>query len=387
MRIVYLVTRSDDVGGAQVHVRDLAAAMRRHGHEVWVLAGGGGTFARALPGWGVEYVTLRHLTAPIHPWHDLRAFAELRAALERIRPDLLSTHSTKAGILGRMAGWRLGIPTVFTAHGWAFTPGVPRWKAGLYRPFERLAAPLARRIITVSEFDRELAIRERVADPERLVAIHNGMPDIPAALRADPGAAPARLAMIARFEPQKDHATLIQALAGLPDLPWTLDLIGDGPLLPAVTRSCEEHGLAARIHFRGAVEDVTPLLARAQVYLLISRWEGFPRSILEAMRAGLPVVASAVGGVPEAVEEGKTGYVVPRGDAALLRDRVRRLVSDSALRAKLGASGRAAYEARFTFDRMVERTTAVYGQVLEQRSHRPAPASETSSRAAGRAAP
>ncbi len=364
MNIAYLVTRSDNIGGAQVHVRDLAAAMRGRGHDAWVLTGGEGPFTQGLQAREIPFMSLRHLAAPIHPWRDIRAVAELRGALRARRPDLISAHSSKAGVLGRIAARSLGIPTVFTAHGWSFTPGVPRLSAAVYRWSERLAAPLASRIITVSEFDRQLAMKERVSSPERLVTIHNGMPDISTELQAEPSATPVRLAMIARFEPQKDHETLFQALAGLRDLEWTMDLIGDGPLLPQARRSASSLGLDHRMRFWGAVEDVPPLLARAQIYLLISNWEGFPRSILEAMRAGLPVVASDVGGVSEAVEHGGSGFVGPRADAESVGGALRALLQDAELRRRQGARGRALYESRFNLSETLAKTIRVYESVV-----------------------
>ena len=244
----------------------------------------------------------------------MRAVAEVRGILRHLRPDLVSAHSSKAGVVGRLAARSLGIPTVFTAHGWSFTPGVPRASASVYRWSERLAAPLTARIITVSDFDRELAVRERVASPARLVTIHNGMPDIPPSMMADPGAAPVRLAMIARFEPPEGSRDAFPRAGRVARTRWTLDLIGDGALMPDARRMVGSLGLAPRVTFRGPVDDVPALLARAQIYLLVSNWEGFPRSILEAMRAGLPVVASRVGGVAEAVEDGGSGFLAARGD-------------------------------------------------------------------------
>ena len=366
MKIAYLITRSDNIGGAQVHVRDLARAMREDGHDPWVLTGGEGPFTQSLVAQGTPVVSLRHLTAPIAPWRDLLATAEVRGALRRLRPDLVSAHSSKAGVLGRVAARSLRIPIVFTAHGWSFTPGVPRASAAIYRWSERMAAPLASRIITVSDFDRELAIRERVSVADRLVTIHNGMPDIPPALLADPGASPVRLAMIARFEPQKDHATLFRALAEVRELDWSLDLIGDGPLMPEARRLLEQLGLAARVTFRGQVDTVPALLARAQVYLLVSNWEGFPRSILEAMRAGLPVVASQVGGVAEAVEHGASGFLAPRGDWSAVAGGLRTLLQDPELRRRQGARGRALFRERFNLSQTIARTVAVYRAVVAE---------------------
>ncbi len=364
MKIAYLVTRSDNIGGAQVHVRVLAAAMRRAGHDAWVVVGGTGPFTETLKADGIPCLSLRHLTAPISPWHDLHAVGELRRAFRELGSDIVSTHSSKAGVLGRFAARSVGIPVVFTAHGWSFTPGVPRASAAVYRLMERLAAPLAARIITVSEFDRQLAIRRRVSSAARLVTVHNGMPDVPAELRADPATTPVRLAMVARFEPQKDHETLFRALAGVKDLAWTIDLIGDGPLMPGAQARCRELGLGERVRFLGAVPDVTPLLAAVQVFLLISNWEGFPRSILEAMRAGLPVVASRVGGVAEAVQHGGSGFLAPRQDEQAVAAALRALLPDAELRSRLGAQGRALFESRFHLSRTMANTLQVYAEVL-----------------------
>jgi glycosyltransferase involved in cell wall biosynthesis len=382
LKIAYLITRSDNIGGAQVHVRDLSRALRRAGHDPWVLTGGEGPFTESLTAQGTPFVVLRHLTAPISPGSDLRAVAELRGALRKLRPDLVSAHSSKAGVVGRVAARSLGLPTVFTAHGWSFTPGVPRLSAAIYRWSERLAAPLAARIITVSNFDRELAIRERVTAPSRLVTIHNGMPDIPPELRARAGASPVRLAMIARFEPQKDHATLFRALAEIRDLDWSIDLIGDGAQLPEARGLAESLGLVDRVRFCGPVNNVPTMLAQSQIYLLISNWEGFPRSILEAMRAGLPVVASGVGGVAEAVEDGASGFLAPRGDAAGVARALRALVRDPELRQRQGARGRALFEARFNIEETIARTVEVYHEVIG----RPGPP-VAAARYAGLAAP
>jgi glycosyltransferase involved in cell wall biosynthesis len=360
LRIVYIVTRSEPIGGAQVHVRDLAHALLSRGHQPTVVTSGSGVYTERLRAAGVQTITLSNLGVPIHPLRDLRALGELRALLKTLRPDLVSTHSSKAGVLGRVAASSLGVPVIFTAHGWAFTPGVPSREAAIYRWIERLAAPFASRIITVSEFDRQLALARGVASKEKVVTIHNGVPDVGAELRADPARSPVRLVMIARFEPQKDHATLLHALAGLAQDPWSLDLVGDGPLLGEIEGLARRLGLAARVRFWGQRMDVAARLAEAQVALLITNWEGFPRSILEAMRAGLPVVASAVGGIAESVRDGETGFTIPPGDVDDLRGRLKQLLTDPDLRTRMGHSGRRRYERSFTLDHTVERTLAIY---------------------------
>jgi len=315
---------------------------------------------------GVEVVELRHMARPLRPWGDTRALRELTEHLRRIRPEILSTHSSKAGVLGRIAGRTLGIPTITTAHGWLFDHARSTVREWAVWGTEKGMAPLARRIVTVCESDRRLAIASRIARPERLVTIHNAMPDVGLELRSDPSAYPPRLLSIARFAPQKDHDTLLRALAELADLEWSLDLVGTGPLQEQAERQAASLGLSPRVHFLGLREDVPELLAGAQIYLLISNWEGFPRSILEAMRAGLPVAATDVGGVREAVLDGETGFVVPRGNELVLATRLRELISDPGRRARMGASAREHYESHFTFERLAEETLALYGAVLSE---------------------
>jgi len=364
VRIAYIITRSDDLGGAQIHVRDLASALQGADHHVVVLAGGGGVLARQLEARDVEVVTLQHMARPIRPAKDLLALRELTRQLKRVRPEIISTHSSKAGILGRLAGRRLGIPTITTAHGWLFDLPLRGRRQQLVWRIEKSMAPLAHRIVTVCESDRQLAVESGVSKPDRFVTIHNAMPDVDENLRADPSAVPPRLLMVARFAAQKDHATLFRALATLLELDWRLDLVGSGPLEETTRGLAESLGLADRIRFLGMREDVPDLIAASQLYLLISHWEGFPRSILEALRGGLPVVATDVGGVREAVIDGETGFVVPENDDVLLADRLKSLIEDAGLRVTMGQAARDHYETHFMFDRLVDETLTLYESVL-----------------------
>jgi glycosyltransferase involved in cell wall biosynthesis len=364
MKIAFVITRSDDIGGAQIHVRDLSTALRAAGHDAVVLSGANGVLADELRARDVPFYSLPHLGREVGPFQDVRCFSELRQTLREIQPDIISTHSTKAGFIGRIAGKTLNIPTLFTAHGWGFTDGRPPLQVFAFWAIERATAAWAARIITVCESDRTAAARIRVTSSDRLVTIYNAMPDVDKTLRAKPGNSPARLVMVARLSRWKDQPTLLHALSGLKDLDWQLELVGDGPLRGQLEELVQSLGLTSRVNFLGFRRDVPERIAEAQVFLLISKWEGFPRSILEAMRAGLPVVASDVGGVQESVVDGTTGFVVPRGDAGYLRQCLRQLITSSELRVCMGASGRARYEEKFTFDHLVERTTKVYESVL-----------------------
>lgn len=360
MRIAFVSTRSDTIGGSNVHIRDLALALRALGHDAHVLGGGDGSWAARLRDDGVPYHPIASLQREIRPGLDARALLELRAALRVLSPELVSLHTAKAGFVGRLAALGLGAPVLYTPHGWAFTPGVPRGAARRYALLERLVAPLAARIVNVCAFEREIALARGVGGAARHVVVHNGMPDVDERLRARPERTPPTLVMVARFEEQKDHALLLQALAACRELPWTLELVGSGPLEGAARERSAALGLDARVRFLGTRHDVAEVLAHAQAFVLASHWEGFPRSILEAMRAGLPVVASAVGGAHESVADGVTGRLVPPGDERALAAALREVLADPERRAAFGRAGRARYEAAFTFERMLSSTLEVY---------------------------
>lgn len=366
MRIVYVLTRSDSVGGASIHVRDLARAMRESGHHVTVLLGGRGPVTDQLSMAGVPVRSLRFLERRIHPIGDLRAFAEIKAMLRALKPDLVSAHTAKAGWLARAACARLGIPVVYTPHGWPIGNRISAPAGALFTVAERLASRWASAIICVCENEKRLALHGKVAPAEKLHVVHNGVRDIPAELRADPAQHPVRISSVARFESPKDHVTLLRALATLREQPWQLDLIGDGPLEPQIRDLGSALGLASRIRFAGYHPDPGRALAGAQLFVLASRSEGFPRSVLEAMRAGLPVIASDVGGVSEAVRNGITGLLTPPRKHQALAAALRILLASSDKRKQMGAAGRAAFESSFRLETMLESTLAIYATVLDR---------------------
>jgi glycosyltransferase involved in cell wall biosynthesis len=257
-----------------------------------------------------------------------------------------------------------GVPAVFTAHGWQFAEGIASWQKTAVLAVETVLARLTKRIITVSGYDRDLALRYRLGSPRKIVLVHNGMPWLERATPVPSGRSTVRLIMVARFQEQKDHASLFAALESLADLPWSLELIGDGPDLGRWQQWVKARGWDHRVLFSGQVLDVPRRLETSDVFVLASLWEGFPRSILEAMRAGLPVVVSDVGGVRESVIDGETGYVVPPRDPQALAGRLAELLADAGLRRSLGAAGRARYEAEFTFDAMLYKTFKVWEAVL-----------------------
>jgi glycosyltransferase involved in cell wall biosynthesis len=371
VKILYLITRSE-MGGAQTHLVDLLGGFRQQFEQV--VASGDSDSRQAEQNGTRDYLTgmlqeleipfrrLEHLVQPISPRSDYQALGEIIRVIRAEKPDLIHAHTSKAGVLGRLAARLTGVPSVFTAHTWCFAEGTSlKWKV-LGMPSERIAARWSKRIITVSHANRRVALQKRVGSAETLVTVHNGIRDDPR--RADPGAGdPVTLVMVARFSNQKDHATLLAALTGIRS-PFRLLLVGDGPTMPAMQAESTRLGLQDRVEFLGLRTDIPGVLSQCQAMLLITRWEGFPITILEAMRAGLPVIASDTGGVAEAVIHEGTGLLVPSGDVQAVRSSVTRLLESAQLRARLGKGGRARYEKEFGLTAMLQRTLGVYEAAL-----------------------
>ena len=348
------------MGGAQVHLLDLLHGLPA---SVDALVGVGeeGYLTESLQRMGVPHFILPNLVHPISPVKDFRAVMDTVRLIRSTRAHIVHAHTSKAGIVGRVAAHFCGVPAVFTAHTWCFAEGTSwKWRyAGI--PAERLAGLWGSAIINVSEENRRLAMQHRIAGANRMFVIWNGIPENGQRSRPDDTVTP-RIVMVARFVEQKDQSLLLKAVARL-DRPVILTFVGDGPRLAAARAEVNGLGLADRVEFLGQRHDVTKLLATSHIFALISNWEGFPLSILEAMRAGLPVVASDVGGVREAVIEGETGFVVGCGDAAEVQGRLGELVDNPLLRRKMGDAGHARYRSHFTLESMVRKTMAVYDAV------------------------
>lgn len=360
MKIVQVLTRGDVVGGAQSHVYDLCGALRRAGHEVTVITGPPGIFNQRLAECTIPQESIPWLVRPVDPRRDLLALIALVRAFRRLKPDLVCAHTAKAGWLARIAARMLGIPSTFTPHGWSIIDRGTLQVKSFYLWAERLAAAFGTRIINVCHYERDLAANFRVAAPEALDVVHNGVADLPLARTAQVSANPPRLVMIARYEPQKDHVTLLHALAGLQDLPWRLSLVGEGALEPVVRNIIQLLNLEDRVELLPGDSPIDDVLLASQIFVLSTKFEAFPISILEAMRAALPVVATNVGGIAEAVTEDETGLLVPPGDVDAMREALRRLIVAPALRERLGANGRLRFLSSFTSESMAAQTIRVY---------------------------
>lgn len=366
-RIAFLVTRPDQIGGSHIHVRDLAFALQKKEYIVSVFMGGPGPVVNHFRKFGLNVVEVKNLERNISPIDDLKAYSDLKRTISDFQPDIIATHSSKAGYLGRIVGWKLGIPVTFTAHGWAFTDGKSSLKQTIYRFLEKTVVPMTSKFIAVSEYDRQLGLDYLSLSEKQIITIYNGMTDIEPELMAKPEQkGPINIVMVARFDQQKDQAELLKAVHPIENI--HVYFAGDGPSRNNVEKLAKDLNIERNVTFLGEIDNVEELLSKGQIFALTSNWEGFPCSTLEAMRAGLPTVVSDVGGSAEAIEQGVTGYAVPKGDIDQLRSVLKDLVENHEKRKKMGKAARKSFEENYTFERMYHKTVATYKDVLNSKT-------------------
>jgi len=363
-RLLIAITLSE-LGGAQSCVAQLLPGLTDEYDVVVAAAGAGPLRAQALEA-GARFVTLRHMRREPGP-SDLGALLELVGVIRRERPAIVHAHSAKAGVLARIAAALCRTPVrVYTSHGWSFR-AEHGGRARFYRLVERLVGRLTTVVVCPAETELEAGVAAGSCRRDRAAVIRTGVAVRPAQRR--PGRARPTLISVGRMKAPKDFRTLIEALALLGELEYEAVLVGDGPDQAELASLARQRGLEPRVRFAGARDDVAEMLDAADCFVLSSRSECLPVSILEAMAAGLPVVATGVGGVPELVDDGVSGFLAPPGDASALAAALRRVLADADLRRRLGEAGRREVLGRYDLESYRRGHRELYRSLLQASRH------------------
>lgn len=399
LRILRVIARLN-VGGPARHVIYLCERMNNARFQTLLVKGseaeGEGTMEPLARERGVRTHFIPELGREIHPFDDWVAFVKLYRLLLRERPHILHTHTAKAGALGRLAAllYRFFPPTArrrslrvyHTFHGHVLEGYFGRWKSLLFRAVEAFLAATSTRVITLSPALREELSALGVAKKGRIAVVPLGLELGPflkvggrdGSFRSELGvpASAFLVGIVGRLVPIKDHGTFLQGARAL--LEGGIDahfaVVGDGELKGALEAEAFRLGLKGRVHFAGWREDLPPLCADLDAVALTSRNEGTPVSLIEALAARRPVVATAVGGVPEilgrssqggkgppvGVEEAERGLLIPPGAPLLLAEALRRVQGDPAGASRRAEAGRAFVRERYDVTRLVEDLTQVY---------------------------
>ena len=370
IRVLLAITRLE-LGGAQRVVLHTARELDRRIFDVALCWGPGDLLddeAAAIQ--DLECIPVPTLVRPVAPISDLRALFSLRSAVRSFQPQIVHTHSSKAGILGRLAARLEGVSTVHTVHGFGFTPLQSVPTHFFFRSAEKTMAQFTDHFVTVSETDRSRGIEMGLFPPDKATVIRAAI-DIERFRAAIDGEAvrerlgvPVGVPMVTQignFKPQKAPLDFVRVAAAVhaehPEV-WFV-MVGDGPLRGPAERLACELGVADRMVFSGWWNDVPGLLAATTISVLTSRHEGLPCSVVESLAAGVPVVATAVDGTVEVVRSENNGLLVPAGDIAALARSVDRLLTDPVLRERMAAAAREGLE-EFDRDLMVRQQEDLY---------------------------
>lgn len=381
MKVLQFVTRLD-LGGAQEICLDLSRELLREGHEVHLLTGAGGELledARRTP--GLVLHAWPDWVHPIRPLADLRCAWRLLRLLRHERYDVLHTHSSKAGLVGRLVAAVVRTPrrVIHHVHGWSFNALQPALVRYACVALERLAARPGFLLLACGEDVAEAGRRAGVGrELDRRVVV-NGIDRRPHLRRHDRRSVRRRLGLargdllflqLGNLKPQKDPLNFARAAveAGRRTRRARFWICGDGPLTPEAERIAAAGGLATRFRVLGWRRDVDQLLAGADVLVLTSRFEGLPIALVRGMTAGLPVVATAIDGTREVVQQGRSGLLVPPQDFAATAQAMVALARQAGRRRRMGRLGRR-LSGRFRSQRATRQTLDLYHEA-QPRSER-----------------
>lgn len=381
--VLHIITRLI-VGGAQENTLFTAARLNQQRFHVDVLSGpqtgSEGSLIEEALAQNIRLTIMPSLLRQISPLHDLKALIALTRLIRQQRYTIVHTHSSKAGILGRLGARLASAPViVHTVHGWSFHDYMPAATRYAYILLERWAARFTDAIIAVSQKDIHKGLSAGIGQQEQYHLIRSAIPLEAfdpalydrAKVRRELGLpldAPV-IGTIGRFSSQKNPLDWVR-VAGVvgrerPEARFVL--VGDGPLRPQVQAALAQEGLAERTVLTGLRRDVPRLLAAMDIFLLTSLWEGLPRTIPEAQAMGLPVVANRVDGIAEAIRDSVTGYLCDPGELQSMAERVITLLDNPALRAEMGAQGRAVALEEFDLRVMIEKIEILYQTLLKNK--------------------
>jgi glycosyltransferase involved in cell wall biosynthesis len=368
-RVVYLA-HAFHVGGAEEMVLNLVRHLPKDRFETHVCCiHEAGPIGEEIRRTGTPVTVLGLNPGVRRPW----AVDGIRRYLRRTSPDIVHTFLLTASLYGRFAAALARVPIVIGTE-----VNIYERKRFRHAIVERLLMMITDRVVVSAGSVRDFYVRQVHADPAKVDVIYNAVDwgqlqttmsreDVRRAIGiAD--TAPV-VGIIARLTEQKGHRFLFEAIARTPALQAVHAIVvGGGELDSELRRQADELGVRQRVHFVGARRDLGNLLGAMDVYTQPSLWEGLPLSLVLAMGAGVPVVGTAVAGVPEVVEDGRTGLLVPPGDGVALGAALARLFGDPAVGARLGQEARAAVTPRFGVDRYVAAVSRLYDRLLSERT-------------------
>jgi len=374
VKVLFIITRSDIIGGASINLLQVSRIVQSLGYDVKVIMGGNGEIGNIFKCSGLDVCIIGSLRREISPLADIVYMWRLFGFVRSWRPRIVHVHSFKASLLSRLVLLLFPrINIIYTAHGWNFSQFVPsRIKRICALIIETVLAYYTDKIICVCKHDLQNAEKLLGFPKARLHLVYNscmesGSRDTRNKSISDCSqSSTLRLIMVARFEYQKDHITLVEALGMIREDDWVMTFIGSGPLESRIRTKVEELGIQRKVHFLGEKSNIGDYLIDADCFILSSRYEGFPISILEAMSYSLPILATDVGGVKEAVVDGYNGKLFKSGDTCQLASSIKLLMDNPSIARTFGDNSKIFYETAFSEKRLKDNIKVVYSALISK---------------------
>ncbi len=385
MRVCHVITRLI-IGGAQENTVLTCMGLAQRGHDVFLIAGPetgpeGSLWDDARQA-GCEVICLNSLRRSIHPVLDMRARSELVEIFRELKPDIVHTHSSKAGILGRSAARKASSPiVVHTIHGMSFNRTQSALTRAAYRFLERRAATNSNAIVAVAQAMIDQAVEARIAPRDLFALIRSGM-ETKHYFPSDSDKARLRVlwgyddecvvvGTVARLFDNKGYEEIMQAMrlsvSRCPNLRFVW--VGDGANRRQYESTLSEMGLRGKVRFEGLVapQRVGELMRGFDMLVHASRWEGLPRAVVQALLTGVPVISFDNDGAPEVVKDGETGCLVPLGDCTRLAEAITYLAEKPDTRTRLGRRGREVCLEMFDWKRMTKEIETLYVRLMSEK--------------------
>jgi len=369
-KILYFITQSE-FGGAQRYVFDLANNLKGDFQIAVAMGeqGKDGKLAKILTKNNIEYFIIPSLKRNISPINDILALKKIIKLAKNYRPDIIHLNSSKISILGSLASLFTKTKVVYTVHGWVFNEPLPAWLKYFYLYAEKLTARFKNKIICVSEYDKRVALKYKIAPENKLVTIHNGLTPmdfynkIEAQKILHLNSSDLIIGSIGNLYKTKGFTYLVEAaniLISKNKISATFIIIGDGSERKNLESLIKKYNLENNFILTGQIDEAAKLLRAFDIYVCSSVKEGLPYSILEAMQAELPIITTDVGGIPEMIENEKTGLLAKPINAQNLADNLQKLIVDKNLAAELSKNAKQIVNQNFSLEKMISETKKTY---------------------------
>lgn len=364
------------IGGTLEYLKLFFEHIDKDKYEVCLACPSYGPMKEEIENMGVKVYSLE-MSREISLKDDLNSFKETKKLIKKIKPDIVHLHSSKAGVLGKLASYLNGVPCIYNAHGWAFSMNVSKKKKNVYALIEKSTSIFCNSIVNISDYEHQLAKKYKIANDKKMITIHNGI-DIDKyknqvycdentlkELNIPKGSF--IVGMIARISEQKNPIKFVEIAKDVCDKIYNayFVLVGDGELREQVESLISKYNLEDRVKITGWTDDVNKYLSIFDVGILTSRWEGFGLVLAEYMAASKPIVASNVGGIPELITDKYNGVLVDSDNTEKFIETILDFNENKSLREKYIENSSCILRNKFDIKNVIERHNELYKKLIK----------------------